>query len=89
MSNGMVNVNLHIDNYSNRVLNVIKAKFGLKDKSKALMYFVNKYGEEFVEPEIKEEYIKEIDEIEKKHLKKYGLRHQSLESLRKEIEEEQ
>ena len=43
-----------IDDYTNRVLGVIKEKFGLKDKSLALSKFAELYGEEFVEKEVPE-----------------------------------
>ena len=36
--------------------------------------------------EVKKEYIANILNIEKEHIKKYGLKHQSIENLRKEIE---
>ncbi len=83
-----VNVNLRIDNYTDRVLDVIKEKNGLKDKSQALIYFAKKYGYYYVEPEVKDEVIKEILQIEEDHLKKYGLRGKNMAELRKEIEED-
>ena len=69
----MSNVNLRLEalEYSNRVLGVIKEKFGLKDKSEALNKLCDLYGEEFVEKEVDEDLISEmIDncaEWEKKH----------------------
>jgi hypothetical protein len=53
-----------IDEYTNRVLGVIKEKYGLKTKSEALNVFALQYGEEYVGREIKEELIKEIRQIE-------------------------
>lgn len=83
---GNVNVNLQIDDYTNRVLGVIKAKYGFRDKSQALVYFAKTYGKDYAEPEVKDEYVKEILDIENKHIKKYGLRKQTFSSLRKEID---
>jgi len=34
-----------LDEYSNRVINVVKAKYGLKDKSEALNKFIRMYGQ--------------------------------------------
>ncbi len=84
--NGEVNVNLHIDDYTNRVLGVIKERFGLKDKSKALMYLAKKCGQEYVEPEVKEEFIREVIAADEAHTKKYGIKGKTLAELRKEIE---
>ena len=61
----MININ---DN-SNRVLNIVKAQFGLKDKSEAIEFIVDRYEETFLEPELKPDYRKKLDKIVKgKHL---------------------
>lgn len=65
------NLRLNISEYTNRVLGVIKEKFGLKDKSQALDKFTNMFGDEFVEKEANDQYIKKVIEIEKNHFKKY------------------
>jgi hypothetical protein len=66
MLNKSVNVNLKISNYSNRVLGVVKEKYGYKDKSQALDKLLDLYGDEFVEKEVREEIILEvISEVEK------------------------
>ena len=82
----MVDARVSMTEYTNKVLNVVKAKYDLKDKSEALNKFIEIYGVEEVEPEVKEEYIKKILDISDKHIKKYGFKHTSLKSLRKEIE---
>lgn len=70
----MVFARLNLNEYSNKVLNVIKAKFNLKDKSDALNKFAEMYGDEIAEREASDQYIKKIIEIDEKHLKKYGNR---------------
>jgi hypothetical protein len=60
----MVVARVNIDDFANRVLNVVKAQFGLKDKSEALNKFFRMFGNEFVEEEVKEEYIKKLLIIE-------------------------
>jgi hypothetical protein len=82
----MIDARVSLNEYTNKVLAVVKAKYDLKDKSEALNKFVEMYGSEEVEPEVKEEYVKKILEIEEQHLKKYGFRHTSIKDLRKEIE---
>lgn len=66
MLNKQVNVNLKISDYSNRVLGVVKEKYGYKDKSQALDRLMDMYGDEFVEKEVREDVILEvIAEVEK------------------------
>ena len=54
----MVYARVSLNNYVNRVLNVIKAKFDLHDKSEAINKFVEMYGDEFVEKEASDDYLK-------------------------------
>ena len=84
----MVFARLKLDDYTNKVLNVIKAKFDLKDKSDAMNKFAEMYGDEIVERESKDEYIKKIIEIDKKHMKKYGNRKMTLKELDKKRQKE-
>ena len=37
----------------NHILNIVKARFSLKDKSEAITLVVAEYGEGFLEPEMK------------------------------------
>jgi len=77
----MVFAQVTLTDYTNHVLNVIKAKFGLTDKSEAINKFAELYGEEYVEKDANGEYVKKILEIEDRHLKKYGKRKMSLKEL--------
>ncbi len=79
----MVFARIDISEYTNRVLNVIKAKFGLKDKSEALNKFAEIFGQEFVEKEASDEYIKKIIEIDERHMKKYGRKSMGIRELDK------
>lgn len=80
---GQINFRAKIDEYPNRVLGVVKEKYGLKDKSQALNKFIEMYGEDFIEKEVKEEFIAEIINIVREHHKKYPKRKMSLEELDK------
>ena len=65
----MVQAMINVDERVNRVLNIIKAKHGLKDKSEAINLVVNEYEKTFLEPELRPEYKKKIVRIMKgKHL---------------------
>lgn len=68
----MVDARVKLSKYSNRVIGVVKAKYDLNDKSDALNKFIELYGENEVEPEVKEEYVKKILKISEDHIKKYG-----------------
>ena len=74
MEKNKVAVNFRIRHYTNRVLGVIKEKYALRDKAEALDKFTEIYGIEFVEPEVKEEFIKEVIESCNRHIKRYGYR---------------
>lgn len=78
-----VNLRANISEYTNRVLGVIKEKFGLKDKSEAINKFAELYGEEFVEAEVKEEVIKQMIKDCDQHIKKYGYRKMTTKELDK------
>ena len=61
----MVQAIIKIEDETNRVLNIVKAKFGLKDKSEAIDMIARQYEEIILEPELKPEYIKKAKNIMK------------------------
>ena len=76
----MVQALVKLNDNINRVLNIIKAKYDLKDKSEAIEFIVNKYIEFENEPELKPEFIKKMQNIKKEKsirvddfAKRYGL----------------
>jgi len=70
----MVLARVSLTKYSNRVLSVVKARYDLQTKSEALNKFIEEHGEEEVEKEATDNYMKKMLEIEKTHFKKYGYR---------------
>ncbi len=79
----MVQAVIDIDERANRVLNIIKAKYGLKDKSDAINLVVSEYEDNLLEPELRPEYIKKLKKIEKEG---YSETFSSIAELRKKIE---
>lgn len=77
----MVDARIVLDDYANRVINVIKAKFGLKDKSEAINKFITLYGDEVIEKEASEKYVQKVIIMSQEHLHKYGRRKMSLKEL--------
>ena len=61
----MVQAVINIGERTNRVLNIVKAKYGLKDKSQAITLVVSEYEESFLEPELRPEYTRKLKRIEK------------------------
>ncbi len=77
----MVQSLIKIDDATNRVLGVVKAKYGLKDKGEAVVFVVNRYVQEQNEPELRPDFIEKIRNIEKQKnikvkdfAKRYGLK---------------
>lgn len=68
----MVEARLELDSYTTRVLDVIKGKYGLKNRSEALSKFAQEYGSELVEYEVNDEVVCHFDAVVREHEKKYG-----------------
>ena len=60
----MVKAIVNIDERGNRILNIVKAKENLKDKSDAINLILSIYAKEMLEPELKPEFIKELLEAQ-------------------------
>ncbi|MFW6120789.1 MAG: DUF2683 family protein [Petrotogales bacterium] len=76
----MVQAVIKIKDHANRVLNIIKAKYGFKDKSQAIEYIIEKYESAFLEPELRPEYIEKLEKIREGKYTRY----KSVEELKKE-----
>ena len=61
----MVKAIVNIDERVNRILNIIKAKENLKDKSQAVNLVIEQYEKEILEPELRPEFIKELLKAQK------------------------
>ena len=59
----MVQAIIDIDDRANRVLNMVKAKYSLKDKSKAIEVMAYQYEEDILEPALRPEYIAKAQRI--------------------------
>ena len=74
----MVQAVINIKERANRILNIVKAKYGFKDKSQAIEHVIEQYESAFLEPELRPEYIEKLEKIRKE---KYT-RFKSVEDLR-------
>ena len=78
----MVQAIIKIEEQTNRVLNIVKAKFGLKDKSEAIDRMAQQYEEMILEPELKPEYIEKAKRIMKQKKIHVGTAHDLRKRLR-------
>lgn len=62
----MVKSVINLTERESRIINIVKAKYGLKDKSQALSVILNRYEECELEPQLRPEFIGEIEEARKK-----------------------
>ena len=80
----MVQAIINLGEFEDRVLTIVKGKYGLKNKSEAINLVIQKYEKEFLEPELKPEFVKKM----KKELKTAKYTHyKSFEEFRKDIED--
>ncbi|MBI4116284.1 DUF2683 family protein [Candidatus Pacearchaeota archaeon] len=73
----MVQSIIDIDENEDRILNIVKAKYGLKNKSQAVAMIAKIYMESFLEPELRPEYLEKLKKIDKE----YGMVFSSVEEL--------
>lgn len=77
----MVQALIQLDENTNRILNVVKAKYDLKDKGEAVSYLASRYIESEDDPELRPEFIKKLESLKKQKFirvddfaKRYGLK---------------
>ena len=63
----------------NRVINIVKAQYGLKTKSEALKIITQAYEDTFLEPQLRSDYLEKLNKIRKGKYNKFN----SVEDLRK------
>ena len=62
----MVKSMIELGEEENRVINVVKAKYGLRDKSQALSIIVKRFEECELEPEFKPEFLEKLQKTMKR-----------------------
>jgi hypothetical protein len=60
----MVQAVISLTDYENRIINIVKGKFGLRNKSEAIEHIIKSYEEEMLEPELRPEYIEKLKKID-------------------------
>lgn len=61
----MVQALVELDESTNRVLNIVKAKYNLRDKGEAIKFVISEYVDMADEPELRPEFIETMERIKK------------------------
>ena len=78
----MVKATIDIPEYENRILNIVKGKYGFKNKEETLIFILKSFMEN-LEPEIRPEYLEKLEKIKKEG--KYSKIFTSVEELDEHI----
>ena len=78
----MVQAIITLDEHQDRVLNIVKGKYGLKNKSAAVKFIIEKFETDSLEPELRPEYFEKLKKIRKTK----GISFKSVDELRRIIE---
>ena len=70
---------VHLGEKEDRVLTIVRGKYGLKNKSDAVNFVIDRFEENLLEPELRPEYIKKLEKIQKGKYMSF----KSIEELRK------
>ncbi len=78
----MVQSIIDLNENEDRILNIVKAKYGLKNKSQAIAALTKIYKDSFLEPELRPEYLHKLEGIRKEK----GIKFKDINELRSIIE---
>ena len=68
----MVKAIVQIDEEANKVINVLKAQYGLRDKSEAINEMAKQYKILVLESDVMPEYLKRLEKIRKEPIIRIG-----------------
>ena len=72
-----------LNDEANQVINIVKAKYGLRDKSEAINKMAEEYEHEVLEPELRPEYVAKLRKFGKEKTVKVKDMDDYFEKLRK------
>lgn len=78
----MVQAIVNLGEHEDRILTIIKGKFGLKNKSDAVNLVIDRFEEQLLEPQLRPEYKEKLLKIDKGKFKRFS----GVDELRREIE---
>ena len=80
----MVQSIIDVNEREDRILNIVKAQHGFKNKSQAVEFILKVFADSFLEPELRPEYVEKLRKIEEEG---NFIKFDSIEELRKSIED--
>ncbi len=78
----MVQAIITLGEREDRVLTIVKGKFGLRNKSEAVNLVIGKFGQQLLEPRLRPEYKEALLKTDRGKFKRFS----RIEDLRREIE---
>ena len=75
----MVQSLIDVNETEDRILNIVKAQHGFKNKSQAIAFILTIYANSFLEPELRPEYLNKIKKLSGER----GIPFRNIEELRK------
>ncbi|MEK6839412.1 MAG: DUF2683 family protein [Nanoarchaeota archaeon] len=73
---------INIGEREDRILTIIKGKYGIKNKSDAVNFVIDKFEQELLEPQLRPEYMEKLSKIKKQK----GAQYKDVTELRRSIE---
>jgi hypothetical protein len=61
----MAQMLVKLEEHEDRLLTIVKGNYGLRNKSEAVKFVIDKFEEELLEPELRPEYIEKLKKIDK------------------------
>jgi hypothetical protein len=68
----MVKAIVEIDDEANKVINILKAQYGLRDKSQAINEMAKQYKEVVLESELRPEYVRKLKRVQRERILRVG-----------------
>jgi len=68
----MVKAIVEIDEEANKVINILKAQYGLRDKSQAINEMAKQYKEIVLESELRPEFVRKLKKVQKERILRVG-----------------
>ena len=78
----MVQTMLDLGEHENKIVNVVKAEFGLSNKNEAIKLIIDKFEQELLEPKLRPKFVEELLKIDKEE----GIEFKNMKQLRNMIE---
>ena len=73
---------LDLGEHENKIVNVVKAEFGLSNKNEAIKLIIDKFEQELLEPKLRPKFVEELLKIDKEE----GIEFKNMKELRNMIE---